>query len=70
MKEHLGDLRGKKVVILGDILFSRVARSNIHALTKLGAAVTLCGTSVAGPHKVTLAPSFISAQMFERATRL
>ena len=49
MKEHLGNLRGKKVVILGDILFSRVARSNIHALTKLGAAVTLCGPSTLVP---------------------
>ena len=33
MRERLGDLRGRKVTILGDILFSRVARSNIHALT-------------------------------------
>jgi aspartate carbamoyltransferase catalytic subunit len=53
MKEHLGNLRGKKVVILGDILFSRVARSNIHALTKLGAAVTLCGPSTLVPHWFT-----------------
>jgi aspartate carbamoyltransferase catalytic subunit len=53
MKEHLGDLRGKKVVILGDILFSRVARSNLHALTKLGAAVTLCGPSTLVPHWFT-----------------
>jgi len=53
MKEHLGDLGGKKVVILGDILFSRVARSNLHALTKLGAAVTLCGPSTLVPHWFT-----------------
>ncbi len=53
MKEHLGNLRGKKVVILGDILFSRVARSNIHALTKLGAAVTLCGPSTLVPEWFT-----------------
>src|SRR6185369_5813671 len=53
MKEHLGSLRGKKVVILGDILFSRVARSNIHALTKLGAAVTLVGPA-------TLVPSWFT----------
>src|SRR5260370_34478144 len=53
MKEHLGSLRGRKVVILGDILFSRVARSNIHALTKLGAAVTLCGPSTLVPHWFT-----------------
>lgn len=53
MKEHLGSLRGRKVVILGDILFSRVARSNIHALTKLGAAVTLVGPSTLVPHWFT-----------------
>jgi aspartate carbamoyltransferase catalytic subunit len=48
--EHLGSLKGRKVVILGDILFSRVARSNIHALSKMGAAVTLCGPSTLVPH--------------------
>jgi aspartate carbamoyltransferase catalytic subunit len=53
MKEHLGGLRGRKVVILGDILFSRVARSNIHALTKMGAAVTLVGPSTLVPHWFT-----------------
>ncbi|HVW21712.1 MAG TPA: aspartate carbamoyltransferase catalytic subunit [Opitutaceae bacterium] len=49
MMERLGSVRGRKVVILGDILFSRVARSNIHALTKLGAAVTLVGPSTLVP---------------------
>ena len=49
MMEHLGSLKGRKVVILGDVLFSRVARSNIHALTKLGAAVTLVGPSTLVP---------------------
>ena len=49
MREHLGDLRGKKVTILGDILFSRVARSNIWALTKLGAEVTVAGPSTLVP---------------------
>ena len=53
MKEHLGSLKGRKVVILGDILFSRVARSNIHALTKMGAAVTLVGPSTLVPHWFT-----------------
>lgn len=43
MREHLGDLAGKKVAIVGDILFSRVARSNVHALVKLGAEVHLIG---------------------------
>jgi aspartate carbamoyltransferase catalytic subunit len=54
MREHLGSLKGRKVVILGDILFSRVARSNIHALVKLGAAVTLVGPS-------TLVPDWFTA---------
>ncbi|MGC9450358.1 MAG: aspartate carbamoyltransferase catalytic subunit [Oceanipulchritudo sp.] len=50
MREELGDsLEGKKVTILGDILFSRVARSNIHALRKLGAAVTLSGPATLVP---------------------
>ncbi len=53
MQEHLGPLRGRKVVILGDILFSRVARSNIHALIKMGAAVTLVGPSTLVPHWFT-----------------
>src|SRR5712675_1097448 len=53
MQEHLGSLRGRKVAILGDILFSRVARSNIHALTKMGAAVTLVGPSTLVPHWFT-----------------
>ena len=43
IRERKGRVAGLKVAILGDILFSRVARSNIWALTKLGAEVTLCG---------------------------
>ena len=43
MRERLGDMRGKKVTIIGDIAHSRVARSNIWGLTKLGAKVTVCG---------------------------
>ncbi len=43
MRQRLGDLRGRKVTIIGDIAHSRVARSNIWGLTKLGADVTLCG---------------------------
>lgn len=53
MREHLGDLAGKKVTILGDILFSRVARSNIWALGKLGAEVTLVGPSTLVPEYFT-----------------
>lgn len=43
MQEQLGDLNGKKVVIVGDITHSRVALSNIHCLQKLGAKVRVCG---------------------------
>lgn len=53
MKEKLGSLDGKKVTILGDILFSRVARSNIHALRKLGAEVTVAGPSTLVPMSFT-----------------
>lgn len=43
IREKKGRIDGLKVTIMGDILFSRVARSNIWALQKLGAEVTLCG---------------------------
>ena len=43
MRSHLGDMRGRKVVIIGDITHSRVARSNIWGLTKMGARVVVCG---------------------------
>jgi len=42
IERHLGSVAGKRVVILGDILHSRVARSNLWALTAMGAEVTLC----------------------------
>ena len=47
--EKKGKIAGLNVTILGDILYSRVARSNIWALTKLGAHVTLCGPSTLVP---------------------
>ena len=43
IREKLGEIRSKKVVIIGDILHSRVALSNIFALKKLGAEVMVCG---------------------------
>lgn len=49
MREKKGGIKGMNVAIVGDILFSRVARSNIHALLKLGAKVTLCGPSTLVP---------------------
>src|SRR5256714_1802836 len=49
IREKKGKIAGLNVTILGDILYSRVARSNIWALTKLGAKVTLCGPSTLVP---------------------
>ena len=43
IREKLGSVEGKKVVIVGDILHSRVALSNIYCLQKLGAEVMVCG---------------------------
>jgi aspartate carbamoyltransferase catalytic subunit len=54
MREKLGDLKGKRIAIIGDIMHSRVALSNIFCLQKLGAEVT-----VAGPP--TLIPKHIEA---------
>jgi aspartate carbamoyltransferase catalytic subunit len=49
IRERKGSFENLNVTILGDILYSRVARSNIWALTKLGAQVTLCGPSTLVP---------------------
>src|SRR6202521_5803634 len=49
IRERKGKIEGLNVTILGDILYSRVARSNIWALLKLGAKVTLCGPSTLVP---------------------
>ena len=43
LRDRFGDLKGRRVCICGDILHSRVARSNIWGLTKLGAEVAVCG---------------------------
>ena len=49
IRQVKGRIEGLNVTILGDILYSRVARSNIHLLTKLGARVTLAGPSTLVP---------------------
>ena len=54
IREKLGDVGGKKVVIVGDILHSRVALSNIYALQMLGAEVKVCGPK-------TLIPKYIES---------
>jgi aspartate carbamoyltransferase catalytic subunit len=51
IRSRKGRVAGLHVVIIGDILFSRVARSNIFALTKLGARVTLVGPSTLVPRE-------------------
>ncbi len=43
IREKIGDLKGKKIAIIGDILHSRVALSNVFCLQKLGAKVRVCG---------------------------
>jgi aspartate carbamoyltransferase catalytic subunit len=52
IREKLGDVSGKKVVIVGDILHSRVALSNIYALQKLGAQVKVCGPKTLIPKHI------------------
>jgi aspartate carbamoyltransferase catalytic subunit len=52
MRKHKGRIAGLTVAILGDIANSRVARSNIHALTKLGAQVRVCGPPTMLPPQV------------------
>jgi aspartate carbamoyltransferase catalytic subunit len=51
IRERKNRFEGLNVTILGDILYSRVARSNIWLLTKLGAKVTLCGPSTLVPRE-------------------
>ncbi len=63
IREKLGDVAGKKVVIVGDILHSRVALSNIFALQKLGAKVKVCGPK-------TLIPKYIEKLNVEVETNL
>ena len=52
IKEKKGRIRGLNVSIIGDIMHSRVARSNIWGLTKLGANVTVCGPSTLIPPEI------------------
>ena len=55
MRRHLGALDGKKVVIVGDVLHSRVARSNVWSLLAAGANVTLCGPATLLPRTLASA---------------
>ena len=66
IREKLGDVAGKKVVIVGDVLHSRVALSNIYALQMQGAEVKVCGPKTLIPRYinslgVTVEPNLIKA---------
>jgi aspartate carbamoyltransferase catalytic subunit len=63
IREKYGDLKGKNVVIVGDVLHSRVAISNIFCLQKLGANVKVCGP-------MTLMPKYINSLGVEVITNL
>ena len=63
IKEKLGTLKGKKIVIVGDILHSRVALSNIFALKLQGAKVKVCGPT-------TLIPKYITSLGVEVETNI
>ncbi|MEO0079579.1 MAG: aspartate carbamoyltransferase catalytic subunit [candidate division WOR-3 bacterium] len=66
LREHFGTLEGKRVLIVGDIAHSRVARSNILCFNKLGAKVAVCGPA-------TLLPPYVEelgCEVFYRLDRI
>ena len=65
IREKLGAIQGKKVVIVGDILHSRVALSNIYCLQKLGAEVMVCGPTTLIPKDMHLLNVKISHNLRE-----
>ncbi len=62
LRDKLGDLKGRRVCLVGDVLHSRVARSNIHGLLKLGAEVAVCGPRSLLPNAV----ESLGVQVFDR----
>jgi len=67
IRDHRGALNGLNVTILGDILHSRVARSNIHLLSKFGCRITLCGPAMWVPRELE---SLVPGAEIRRATRM
>jgi aspartate carbamoyltransferase catalytic subunit len=68
IRDRKGKLEGWNVTILGDILHSRVARSNIHLLSKFGARITLCGPAMWAPREIEcLAPGLRVTHRTEEA---
>jgi aspartate carbamoyltransferase catalytic subunit len=70
MLRHFKSLKGLKVAMIGDIQHSRVARSNIHLLSKFGANIVLCGPPEFLPEMaVTLAPGITISRRLDEAVR-
>jgi aspartate carbamoyltransferase catalytic subunit len=65
LREKLGKIKGLNVAILGDIAHSRVARSNIWGLTKLGAKVTLCAPEILLPPGIEITGAKTSSNIDE-----
>jgi len=55
IQEKMGTLEGRKIAIIGDIMHSRVAQSNIYLLKKMGAEITVCGPPTLIPKYITKA---------------
>jgi aspartate carbamoyltransferase catalytic subunit len=70
VRDRQGKLEGSNVTILGDILHSRVARSNIHVLSKFGVKITLCGPAMWVPRELEkLAPAIRVVHCVEEGLR-
>jgi aspartate carbamoyltransferase catalytic subunit len=70
IRDRKGKLEGWNVTILGDILHSRVARSNIHVLSKFGVKITLCGPAMWVPRELEkLAPGIRIVHCIEEGLR-
>jgi aspartate carbamoyltransferase catalytic subunit len=70
MQRHFKSLKGLKVTMVGDIQHSRVARSNVHLLSKFGAQIVLCGPPELLPEvAATLAPGVTISRHMEEALR-
>jgi aspartate carbamoyltransferase catalytic subunit len=70
IRDRKGRLDGLNVTILGDILHSRVARSNIYLLSRFGAKITLCGPAMWVPREFeSLAPNVRRASRIEEAVK-
>ena len=68
MEQKIGSVEGKKITILGDILHSRVARSNIHALSTLGAEVVVYGPPTLMPKDMEYLPATMAKSLEEAIT--